>query len=196
MKRKRPIEVLTAQDAESLFVAIPRESPSAKRNRALLALMYGAGLRLRESTAVQIQDIDLEGGRVLVRRGKGARLRTAALPGEASRQMMPWLRARHKFLGDETRTLCPVLWGPTKGRELNSRYVRSMLRRYGDRAGIIKRLHPHSLRHSHACRLADKGVPLHIIQRQLGHSNIATTSLYLDVLAPNQVVDQVRGAWD
>ena len=193
MKRKRPIEILTAEEADRLFRSIPRESATARRNRALLALLYGAGLRLQEATAIRLKDLRLEEGKISVCRGKGHRQRTVGLPEEAIFHMKPWLRLRPKIA--QGTIFCPVLYGENAGRELSPRYVRRFVTRYGRRADIEKRLHPHSLRHSHACRLADRGVPLHIIQRQLGHANIATTSLYLDVLSANQVVDCVRESW-
>lgn len=192
MKRKRPIEPLTPDEANLLFRAIPRASPTAKRNRALISLLYFAGLRSQEAVSVHLRDIDFTHGRISVTRGKGARQRTVGLPEEALKHLAPWLRVRKTSSGD---ILCPVLYGPEAGRPLQTRYVREALARYARRAGISKRVHPHGLRHSHACRLADSGVPIHIIQRQLGHASIATTSLYLDVLAPNGVVDGVREGW-
>ena len=195
MKRKRPIEVLTDEEAYRLFYFIPRESPSAKRNRALLALLYGAGLRLREATAVLLRDIRPTDGKITVRRGKGHKQRTVGLPDDVIAHMKPWLKVRSTLDIGGSGVFCPGLWGASQGSELSPRYVRRVVRRYGDRAGITKRLHPHSLRHSHACRLADKGVPLNVIQKQLGHASIATTSLYLDALSANHVVDRVRESW-
>ena len=193
MKRKRVIEPLTTEEADRLFRSIPRDSASARRNRALLALMYGAGLRLQEAIAVRLDDLRFGEGKITVRRGKGHKQRTVGLPEGAIFHMKPWIRMRPRVATGPV--FCPVLYGAGIGEELGPRYVRKVVVRYAKRAGLTKRVHPHSLRHSHACRLADRGVPLHLIQRQLGHANIATTSLYLDALSANDVVDHVREAW-
>jgi len=195
VKRKRLIEPLTVEEAEQLFKCIPRDSATARRNRALVALMYGAGLRLQESIAVCMDDLRFDEGKITVRRGKGHKQRTVGLPDEVIFHMKPWIRMRPTIVPDSVPVFCPVLYGAGAGEELGPRYVRKVVVRYAKRAGITKRVHPHSLRHSHACRLADRGVPLHLIQRQLGHANIATTSLYLDALSANDVVDHVREAW-
>ena len=78
------------------------------------------------------------------------------------------------------------------GRPVQASYVRTLLHRLARKAGIEKRVHPHGLRHTHAAELAAEGVPLNIIQAQLGHSNAATTSRYLDHIAPRQVVETMR----
>ncbi len=85
-----------------------------------------------------------------------------------------------------------------KGRPLDPTYVRHALRRMAGRAGIERRVHPHMLRHTHAAELAREGVPMNVIQMQLGHSSLATTSRYLAHVHPQQVVEamQARPPWD
>ena len=80
-----------------------------------------------------------------------------------------------------------------RGGAVAASYVRELLPRMASRAGIDKRVHPHGLRHTHAAELAAEGVPLNVIQRQLGRSNAATTSRYLDHIAPQQVIETMRG---
>jgi site-specific recombinase XerD len=77
-------------------------------------------------------------------------------------------------------------------------YVRNMLHRIGHKAGIDKRVHPHGLRHSHAAELAAEGVPVNVIQAQLGHSHLATTDVYLRHVAPAAVIEMGRNrpAWN
>jgi integrase len=70
--------------------------------------------------------------------------------------------------------------------------VRDMLKRHAEKAGIGKRVHPHGFRHTHAAELAREGVPLHVIRRQLGHSDLAVTARYIDHLAPEEVVAAIR----
>jgi site-specific recombinase XerD len=84
-----------------------------------------------------------------------------------------------------------------QGRPLKPSYVRTMLPRLAARAGITRRVHPHGLRHAHAAELMWEGVPVPIIQRQLGHASLATTDRYLRSIAPADVVEVMqRRAWD
>jgi len=92
-------------------------------------------------------------------------------------QLRPWVSARAPScrLG---RLFC-IIDGPTRGRPWSGAAVRSELRRLAAQAGVRRRFAPHQLRHAHALELAREGVPLNIIQRQLGHANLGTTSIYL-----------------
>ena len=79
---------------------------------------------------------------------------------------------------------------------VSSSYIRRLLNRLGEQAGIAKRVHPHGLRHTHAAQLRAEGVDIGIISKQLGHRSIATTARYLDHIAPWAVVEAIRGrAW-
>jgi integrase len=79
-----------------------------------------------------------------------------------------------------------IIEGPTRGRPWSAAAVRSEFRRLADRAGVRRRFAPHQLRHAHAIELAREGVPLNIIQRQLGHANLGTTSIYLQGIDPRR----------
>ncbi len=81
---------------------------------------------------------------------------------------------------------------PCEGSPIKSAYVRVLLPRLARKAGIEKRVHAHALRHTHAAELMREGVPLNLIQRQLGHRSVATTSRYLDHLQPQEVVDAMQ----
>jgi site-specific recombinase XerD len=85
-----------------------------------------------------------------------------------------------------------VIDGPTRGRPWSAAAVRSEFRRVAARAGIRRRFAPHQLRHAHALELAREGVPLNIIQRQLGHTNLGTTSIYLQGIGPEEIITAVR----
>ena len=91
-------------------------------------------------------------------------------------QLSPWLAARVEL---PVGPLFCIIDGPTRGRPWSSAAVRSELRRLAAQAGVRRRFAPHQLRHAHAIELAREGVPLNIIQRQLGHANLGTTSIYL-----------------
>ena len=84
--------------------------------------------------------------------------------------------------------------GSKIGSRINDAYIRNLLPRLAKKAGIEKRVHAHGLRHSHAFELANEGVPIHIIQKQLGHSNLSVTNRYIDHLNPTEVADAMRCA--
>ena len=85
-----------------------------------------------------------------------------------------------------------ALFCTLKGRPLKASYVRTMLKRLADRAGVDKRVHPHGLRHTMAYELMMEGVPMPIIQQQLGHASLATTEQYLRHIAPKDVIKAMR----
>jgi site-specific recombinase XerD len=85
-----------------------------------------------------------------------------------------------------------IIDGPTRGRPWSGAGVRSEFRRLAVRAGVRRRLAPHQLRHAHAVELAREGVPLNIIQRQLGHANLGTTSIYLQGIDPEEIITAVH----
>jgi site-specific recombinase XerD len=104
-------------------------------------------------------------------------------------QLRPWLSARAEL---EVGPLFCIIDGPTRGRPWSGAAVRSEFRRIAARAGFRRRFAPHQLRHAHALELAREGVPLNIIQRQLGHANLGTTSIYLQGIDPEEIITAVR----
>ena len=196
---KRPIEVLTPEEARTLIRAPSSRAPTGIRNRALLTVMYRGGLRIAEALGLEPRDIDPDAGTIRVRVGKGAKARTVALDDGAMAVLVRWLDTR-RALGINGRGRHPVFatitdgaGGLRKGSPLHGQYVREMVKRMAARAGIDKRVTPHTLRHTHAAELMAEGVPVNVIQQQLGHSNLATTSLYLDHIAPAERVARLRG---
>lgn len=188
-KRKRPIEPLTPEEVEALLQAASRRAPTGIRNRALIAVLYYGGLRIGEALALLPRDIDMDDGRLNVRRGKGAKQRIVGLNQAAAAHVERWMATRRER---EIAHSGEPLFCTLEGRSLDPRYVRQFLERYADRAKIEKRVHPHGLRHSHAAHLAERGVPMHKIQKQLGHESLATTGRYLDSLGATGVVSTVR----
>jgi site-specific recombinase XerD len=104
-----------------------------------------------------------------------------------------WLDRRAALgLGRRRRVFCTL-----QGAPLDASYVRRLLPRLARRAGIDKRVHPHGLRHAHAAELAQEGVPVNVIQQQLGHGSLATTDRYLRHIAPKERVEALRArAWE
>jgi hypothetical protein len=104
-------------------------------------------------------------------------------------QLSPWLAARVEL---PVGPMFCIIDGPTRGRPWSGASVRTEFRRLAARAGVRRRFAPHQLRHAHALELARERVPLNIIQRQLGHANLGTTSIYLQGIDPEEIIMAVR----
>jgi integrase-like protein len=104
-------------------------------------------------------------------------------------QLEPWLQARVKL---PVGPLFCIVTGPTRGRPWTADAARSELRRVAREAGVRRRFAPHQLRHAHAVEMAREGVPLIVIQRQLGHTNLGITSIYLQGIDNTEIIDTVH----
>lgn len=191
--RRYPAEILTDAEVQRLIAACSHRAPTGIRNRALIVLLYRGGLRVSEALALMPKDLDVDAGTVRVLRGKGSKARTIGLDAAAFTFIQRWMDARRsRGINGHAPLLCTL-----KAEPLKDAYVRALFKRLGEKAGIEKRVHPHGLRHSHAAQLAAEGVPMNIIQAQLGHSSLATTSRYLAHIAPQQLIEAMkRREWD
>lgn len=183
-----PTEILTPDEVMELIRACSNRAPTGIRNRALIAILYRGGLRVGEALALHPKDVDAGAGTVTVLHGKGDRRRTVGLDPGAMGIIMRWKDRRHSLGIDARGSLFCTL----EGRPLKPSYVRTLLPRLARKAGIDKRVHPHGLRHTHAYELMMEGVPVPIIQRQLGHASLATTDRYLRHIAPKDVVEAMQ----
>lgn len=162
------------------------------RNRALVATLWRTGLRISEALALIPYQVDFEQHTVTVLRGKGSKRRVVGIDNGALLEISRWMFVRSGLPIDHAA--CPLFCtvnAPNPGRPLYSAYVREWLRETRVRAGVPHRVAPHQLRHAHAVELARERTPMHIVQRQLGHSNLGTTATYLAGIAPQEVVDHV-----
>jgi integrase len=144
-----------------------------RRLRGLIVVLWRAGLRIHEALALNESDLDHRRGALLVRRGKGGRRREVGMDEWAWEHLQPWIDVRLEF---PVGPLFCVINGPTRGRAWSPAAARADLRRTAAAAGVRRRFAPHQLRHAHAVEMAHEGVPLIVIQRQLGHSNLGITS--------------------
>jgi site-specific recombinase XerC len=155
------------------------------RDQAVVEVLYGAGLRVGEAAALDVDDLDLVDGVVSVRRGKGGRERRVPMGLAAVDAVRAWLTVRPP--SDE-----PALWVGATGRRLSDRTLRRVVDRAG-RAGDVTGLHPHALRHSAATHMLDAGADLRAIQEQLGHRSLSTTQRYTHV-SVERLMDVHRAA--
>lgn len=186
-----PAEVLSRDEIHRLIKACSPRAPTGIRNRALVGLLYRSGLRISEALALQTKDIDPRQGTLRVLHGKGNKARTVGMDPEAFALIDVWMKTRKELGVGHGALFCTLKGGP-----VGTAYVRHLLPRLARRAGIHKRVHAHGFRHALASELRAEGVEIGTISKALGHSSIATTARYLDHVAPQAVVDAMRGrAW-
>lgn len=176
-QEKRLPHFLGEKDLAQLLAGPPDASPLGRRDRAILETLYSAGLRVSELTGLDLGDVDLDSGLVTVR-GKGKRERLAILGSAASQALASWIEVRGAVLG--TRTSSAVFLNKN-GTRLTSRSVGRLLRKYIGQAGLDPRASPHTLRHSFATHLLDRGADIRSVQELLGHRNLGTTQIYTHV---------------
>ncbi len=183
-----PVDPPTVQE----IVAVMRAAGDARhgrRLRGLIVVLWRAGLRIHEALALAEADLDHRRGSLLVRRGKGGRRREVGMDEWAWEQLQPWLISRLEF---PNAPLFSDITGPPRGRLWSSAAARAALRRTAAAAGVRRRFAPHQLRHAHAVEPAHEGVPQIVIQRQLGHSNLGITSIYLQGIDNAEIIDTVH----
>jgi len=175
----RPLpDVLSVAEVESLLEAVTPERTFAFRDRAILEVLYGCGLRVSELCALSTRDTDLEAGLVRVF-GKGSKERFVPLGADARYAIRRYLRESRPRL-DRGSSEGRVFLNRAGG-SLSRMGVWKILRHYVERAGITKRVTPHTLRHSFATHLLEGGADLASVQEMLGHADISTTEIYTHV---------------
>ena len=174
--------------------AARREELRRLRDRALVELLYGAGIRVGELVSLDVRDIDLRAAEVRVL-GKGRKERVVPLPGLCCDALSAWLevRTRPGILAEPLFISLRPRREPVP-RRLGERDVRRVLKQRGVGAGIRDRVHPHRLRHSYATHLLDMGADMREIQELLGHASLSTTQKYTAVSAEHlrQVYDRAH----
>jgi site-specific recombinase XerD len=159
------------------------------RIRALIAVLWRGGLRISEALALNETDIDERRGSLLIRHGKGDKRREAGMDQFGFEQLAAWSTVRVSM---PPGPLFCVIDGSTRGRRWAATAARAELRELAAAAGVRRRFAPHQLRHAHAVELAREGVAVNIIQRELGHTDLGTTSTYLQGIDPSEIIDAVR----
>ncbi|MEE8486443.1 MAG: site-specific integrase [Acidimicrobiia bacterium] len=188
-----PTEILTPEEVLAILNEC-RNTTTGIRDRALITVMYRSGLRVSEALSLEPKDVDLGIGAIAVLHGKGDRRRTVGIDPGASPVIEHWVEVRRERLAPPRGV--PLFYSQ-KCRRMSKSMVREMLVRNAVRAGIEKRVHPHGLRHTMAYELLMEGVPIPIIQRQLGHASLQTTDTYLSHIAPKQVIEVMSArSWD
>lgn len=172
---------LSVQEIDELLEQPARRStPEAKRDRAMLELMYATGLRVTELVSLDVHDVQLEGEKPYVRLiGKGNRERQIPLLDQPVQEVREYIQfARPRLVGERDET---ALFVNRRGERLTRQGFWLILKGYAHDAGILGRVTPHTLRHSFATHMLRGGMDIHKVQELLGHANISTTQVYTQV---------------
>jgi integrase/recombinase XerD len=172
---------LTVQEIDELLEQpMKRNTPEARRDRAMLELMYATGLRVTELVSLDVTDCELKGERPHVRLvGKGNRERQIPLLDQPVQEVEEYIRfARPRLVGERNEL---ALFVNRRGERLTRQGFWLILKGYAQEAGISGRVTPHTLRHSFATHMLRGGMDIHKVQELLGHANISTTQVYTQV---------------
>lgn len=181
-----PPEALTPAEVRRLLIVNNRrKSTVSTRNHALIMVLYRTGMRINEALELRPTDIDFENATINIRRAKGGKHRVVGIDEAGLDAIQKWLNVRVAPMGS-------TLFCTRDGKKMYASYFRSVLKRLAEAAKVDKRVHPHMFRHTFAAELAREGVPPHVIQIQLGHSSLMTTTKYLRTIAPQEVIVAIR----
>jgi integrase/recombinase XerD len=177
-RTRRLPRTLSVAEAERLIEAADGTSPRARRDRALIELLYGAGLRVSEAVGLDKTGVDLD-NRIVRALGKGQKERIVPVGRQAADALRRYLAHGRPYLDVRHR---PELFLNARGGPLTRAGAFLILRRLAGKAGLEpERIHPHLLRHSFATHLLEGGADLRSVQEMLGHADLSTTELYTHV---------------
>jgi integrase/recombinase XerD len=169
--------VLTVEEVKQLLEKPDLKKPQGLRDRAILEVLYGSGLRVSEVISLEIKDIRLNQG-FLICKGKGNKERIVPVSRAAARWVRAYLREARPRSDKKGSS---VLFLTRRGNAFTRQGIWKVLKLYGQEAGLMNKIHPHVLRHSFATHLLERGADLRSVQMLLGHSQITTTQIYTHV---------------
>ena len=169
-------EVLTVEEINALVDAIDVSTAEGQRNRAIIEMLYGSGLRVSELVNLKLSDMYLEDGfmRIL---GKGSKQRLVPISDESKKQFLLWMECRRASVIEQDGQ-GDYAFLNRRGHQLTRVMIFTIIKRLCAAAGIQKNISPHTLRHSFATHLLQNGADLRVIQQLLGHEDITTTEIY------------------
>ena len=188
-KLDRPLpRFLEVEEVERLMAAASAPDLWGLRDRAILETLYGAGLRVSELVSVNVNDLDFSAGLVRAQ-GKGRKERLAPLGRAAMQCLGKYLAALHRAgLNGGGPRPCFI---NRRGERLDVRSIRRLVAKYLARAGLRHRASPHTLRHSFATHLLDRGADIRVVQDLLGHASLASTQVYTHL-----TTERLKAAYD
>ena len=169
-RRKKLPVVLEPGEAQRLIKQPNKRYPTGLRNKAIMSLMLHCGLRLSEVVNLKPGNINLTKGKLRVESGKGKKDRDLAIPDYLTDLLDTWRNIRSKS---------NFFFSTLKGRKFSDRYIQQMVKRYSYKAGINKKISPHTLRHTYATEYYRQTKDIETLRRILGHSDVSTTTIYI-----------------
>ncbi|WGL95212.1 tyrosine recombinase XerC [Arsenophonus nasoniae] len=172
-KNKRHLPKNIDVDEVNQLLNIDLADPLSVRDRTMLEVMYGAGLRLSELINLNCQHLDLQSGEVRVM-GKGSKERKVPLGRIAVEWLIRWLEMRQQYAKQDEAVFISI----QRGKRISARNVQKRFALWGIRQGVRSHIHPHKLRHSFATHILESSGDLRAVQELLGHANLSTTQVY------------------
>ena len=179
-KRARSIpKAIPLEDVEKL-IELPSQDLLERRDRAILETLYGAGLRISELVALDLDDVDLDEGSVLVRLGKGSKGRRVPLGRAALTAIGDYATVTRRELAKKAvgGGSAGALFLNARGGRLSRQGTWKILKKYARAANLGEKVSPHTLRHSFATHMLDAGADIRVVQELLGHASLSTTQVY------------------
>jgi len=170
MPRKKLPVILEPEEAEKLLRQPNKRYPTGLRNKAMMSLMLNCGLRISEVVNLRPGNINLTKGKLRIENGKGNKDRDLAIPDYLTDLLDSWRKKRPQS---------DFFFSTLKGKKLFIRYLQQMVKRYAQKAGLSKRISPHTLRHTYATQYYKQTKDIETLRRILGHSDISTTTIYI-----------------
>lgn len=188
-RKQRPLPKNLDIDEVTQLLEVNEEDPLSIRDRAMMELMYGAGLRLAEMISINVKDINTFSGEIRVI-GKGDKERKVPFAGKATEWVKKWLKVRGHLAKPEEK----ALFVSKLGQRISHRNVQKRMSEWGQKQSLASHVSPHKLRHSFATHMLESSSNLRAVQELLGHENISTTQIYthLDFQHLAQAYDQAH----
>jgi integrase/recombinase XerD len=178
-KRPRSIPKAISLEQVERLLESPGDEPLGLRDRAILETLYGSGLRISELVGLDVDDVDLKGGNVLVRSGKGGKGRRVPLGRVARHAVERYVTGVRPDLAKRAaRSARGALFLNARGQRLSRQGCWKILKGYAGMAGLERQVSPHTLRHSFATHMLDAGADIRVVQELLGHASLSTTQVY------------------
>jgi integrase/recombinase XerD len=171
-------EVLSLEEIDKMIAQIDLSKNESHRNRAIIEMLYGSGLRVSELVNLRLSDIYLQEGYMRIT-GKGSKQRLVPISAEATKWFQYWLIDRNTL--NIKQEASDIAFLNRYGRQLTRAMIFTIIKQLATAAGITKNISPHTLRHSFATHLLQNGADLRVIQQLLGHESISTTEIYTHV---------------
>ncbi|EGA67853.1 site-specific tyrosine recombinase XerC [Vibrio sinaloensis DSM 21326] len=188
-RKKRPLPKNLDVDEVGQLLEVNEDDPLSVRDRAMMEMMYGAGLRLAELVSINVRDVSFTSGEIRVV-GKGDKERKVPFSGMAAEWVNKWLKVRASLANSDEQ----ALFVSKLGVRISHRNVQKRMAEWGQKQAVASHISPHKLRHSFATHVLESSNNLRAVQELLGHENISTTQIYthLDFQHLAEVYDQAH----